>query len=488
MSKGKADTRRIVLSSLTGILLGLFLVFGFCTQSLNRLPVSDVRMWLLLIVISAAFSALVFLFLGWKGIRNSAKIVSPKARRNFVLCASAFMLVFWLIQLLGIYPGFFNYDADEQWIMYANSAVTAHHPVIHTYLVGKCLHLSYLVFKSPLPGCFLYVCFQMLLCAGAFGAVLSFLLKKRLGILWGIVATIYFTFAPTVVICVMSVTKDSMFTPFLILFVLETIRFLTLKEGEKQGGFHVAVWFVSAFLASVLRNNALYVMVPFMIFLIISNPTLSSLIFSLISLLYNELKEDEIRQFEEAFETDALVAYIPKIADVAKGSLKRDYFDANRKEMVKLWMNLGSRYPAEYAEAFLMGNAGFWYPWTRLALTANGAEGYYVCRSYLPVWNASKIPAIMEYYKHYENANVVCNHPFTMWIFAPATYFIAFLLTFVWLVYKRRRESLALLAVLLIWLTFLLGPVALVRYVGFLYGMIPLEIALLAKPKEEENE
>ena len=94
----------------------------------------------------------------------------------------------------------------------------------------------------------------------------------------------------------------------------------------------------------------------------------------------------------------------------------------------------------------------------------------------------------MEYYKHYENANVVCNHPFTMWIFAPATYFIAFLLTFVWLVYKRRRESLALLAVLLIWLTFLLGPVALVRYVGFLYGMIPLEIALLAKPKEEENE
>ena len=100
MSKGKADTRRIVLSSLTGILLGLFLVFGFCTQSLNRLPVSDVRMWLLLIVISAAFSALVFLFLGWKGIRNSAKIVSPKARRNFVLCASAFLLVFWLIQLL----------------------------------------------------------------------------------------------------------------------------------------------------------------------------------------------------------------------------------------------------------------------------------------------------------------------------------------------------------------------------------------------------
>ncbi|MBQ6638811.1 MAG: hypothetical protein IJH82_09225 [Lachnospiraceae bacterium] len=526
MSKGKADTRRIVLSSLTGILLGLFLVFGFCTQSLNRLPVSDVRMWLLLIVISAAFSALVFLFLGWKGIRNSAKIVSPKARRNFVLCASAFMLVFWLIQLLGIYPGFFNYDADEQWIMYANSAVTAHHPVIHTYLVGKCLHLSYLVFKSPLPGCFLYVCFQMLLCAGAFGAVLSFLLKKRLGIIWGIVATIYFTFAPTVVICVMSVTKDSMFTPFLILFVLETIRFLTLKEGEKQGGFHVAVWFVSAFLASVLRNNALYVMVPFMIFLIIAFRK-SKTVFGLLGviaalILYlgpvtslitvegvnereylsvpvqqlmrvyhlhkDELKEDEIRQFEEAFETDALVAYIPKIADVAKGSLKRDYFDANRKEMVKLWMNLGSRYPAEYAEAFLMGNAGFWYPWTRLALTANGAEGYYVCRSYLPVWNASKIPAIMEYYKHYENANVVCNNPFTMWIFAPATYFIAFLLTFVWLVYKRSRESLALLAVLLIWLTFLLGPVALVRYVGFLYGMIPLEIALLAKPKEEENE
>ena len=518
MKMGKGDTRRVVYSAITGIVLGLFLVSGFCTQSLGRLRLWDARFWLAVTGISAVLFVLSYLFMGFKGFGGKGA-VSDKTRRIIVLSGFVFIFLAWLIQLIGIYPGFFNYDADEQWTMYANSVVTAHHPVLHTYLVGKCLHLSYLVFKTPLQGCFIYLVFQMLVSAFAYAASIRFMLKRGLHVLFSVAAVLWFSFAPTVVICVMSVTKDSLFTPFLILFVLETVTLLTLKDGEKFRWYSVVIWCVSAFLTAVLRNNAMYIMIPFMIVFMIVFRKKKQVFFlaGVLAALFvyfvpvtkaitvegvnereylsvpvqqlmrvyhlhgEKLSSDELALIDEAFEIDAKVVYIPKIADVAKGSLKREYFDEHKKEMIKLWADLGKRYPIEYIEAFFLDNSGFWYPWTTLALTANGAEGYYVCRSYLPVWNDPKIPAVMEYYKHYENSGFVCNNPLTMWIFAPATYFYIFWITFMYLMYKRKAEAVPMAAVFLIWLTFLLGPVALVRYVGFLYAMVPMEMALLSK-------
>ena len=200
--------------------------------------------------------------------------------------------------------------------------------------------------------------------------------------------------------------------------------------------------------------------------------------------LHNEELTDKERNFiEESFEKDALIVYIPKIADVAKGSLKTDFFNEHITESLALWGKLFAEYPGEYMDSFLIGNCGFWYPFMPLTLTANGAEGYFVCRATLPVWDDSKIPAIYQHYRHFEVADIVCNNPLTMWLFSPATYFYAFLLTLMKLIYEKRKETVAFIPVLFVWLTFLLGPVALVRYVYFLYGLLPVEVALLHRKR-----
>ncbi len=504
------------------------MVLGYPLKKEGGIPFGDFRLYLAFAALALAFGVLSFLFLGFKGFKNSKaslRELSSGVQRGIAIGSFLLMYVSWLIQLIGVYPGFFNYDATQQWQMYAESVVTAHHPVLHTYLVGKCIHLSFNVWKNALPGCFIYICFQMLITAFAYSRIVAFLIKKKVGTVITVISILWFSFAPTIVMCVLSVTKDSMFTPFLILFILETIEFLGLKEGERLKWYKALLWYVSAFFTAIMRNNALYIVIPFMIFMMIKyrrkKQSFGFLLVMALLVLYlgpftkavtvegvkereylsvpaqqimrvyhlhkDELSTSEIEVIEETFSGDngALIAYIPKIADVAKACINTEYFDANKKEVATLWFDLFKRYPGEYFNAFFIGNSGFWYPWTTLVLNADGGEGYYVCRSYNPVWSEPKIQAVYDYYKHFENANLVCSNPITMWIFAPATYFYIFFLNLVYLMYRKRKEAVPMVIVFLIWLTFLLGPVALVRYVGFLYAMVPMELGFLVRKAEE---
>ena len=324
----------------------------------------------------------------------------------------------------------------------------------------------------------------------------------------------------------MSVTKDALFAPFLILFLIRTMEAITESESFFKKPVRITEWCVCAFFAAILRNNALYIMVPFCIFLVIflrkQKAAFSLLAALLVLVLYlgpltnlitvkgvNEreylsvpaqqimrvyhtqqsiMTEDERLAIESSFEEEALNGYYPKIADVAKRCLKPELYTGNPGYLIGLWARLGFVYPQEYIDAFLIGNEGFWYPFSTLALMPNGDEGYYVCHSYPPVENKSLIGPIYSYYLHYEANSLVCNNPLTMWILAPATYFWVFFYALLILWYRKKREAIVLVPVLLIWMTFLLGPVALVRYVAFLYYLLPLEAGLvLAAIRKEGN-
>ena len=517
------DKRRIGYSVFTGIAFSLFFVLGYPLKKDGVIPFGDFRLYLAFAVLALVFGSLSFLFLGFKGFKRSSKELGSGVKKGIVIGSFIFIYLSWLVQLIGVYPGFFNYDATGQWQMYAESVVTAHHPVLHTYLVGKCIHLSFLVWGNALPGCFIYICFQMLITAFAYSRVVAFLLKKKAGIIVAIISIFWFSFAPTIVMCVLSVTKDSMFTPFLILFILGTVDFLGLKEGEELKWYKALLWYASAFFTAIMRNNALYIVIPFMIIMMVRfrkkkqsfglMAVLALLVLYLgpftkavtvegvkeqeylsipaqqIMRVYHlekeGISEEDSSFIEDLFEDEALKNYVPKIADKAKGSIRQDVLNENKGKAISLWVKYFKKYPARYVEAFLIENSGFWYPWTTLVLFEDGSEGYYVCRSFQPVWNDPKSYKLYSYYRRYETSPLVTNNPLTMWIFAPATYFYLFFLTFIYLMYRKRSESGPMVMVFLIWLSFLLGPVALVRYVGFLFAMVPLELGLFVRKVEE---
>ena len=525
--KKNPNKRRIVFSVGSGALFALFLFSGFSLKHTGDLYFKSIPGYLVYFLLTAVLSA-GFYFLFYKDGAFACRGKSLPSKVTRFLLPGCFLFIFlaWLVQLLGVYPGFFNYDADRQWLMYANSEVTAHHPVLHTYLVGWCIAFSYNVFKSPLRGCAIYVLIQMLITDYAYTSVLSFLIRRKVNTVFLILATLWFSFAPTVAMCVLSVTKDSMFTAFFVLFVVETLGILEKRKEEKFRILHFIVWCISAFFCAVMRNNAVYVMIPFLIFMALylrKKQVIIGVISVILALvLYlgpvssaitvagvksteflsvpaqqavrvyilhkDELPEDERQMIEETFDEIALEFYVPKIADVAKGCIRQEYLQAHKTELLSLWLKLGLKYPGDYLEAFLLDNCGFWYPWMSLVLMADGTEGYYVCRSYPPVWNVSKIPIIETYFHCFEYSSVVCKNPVFMWIFAPATYFYTFLLACLYLLYHRKKDMIAMIPVLLVWMTFLLGPVALVRYVGFLYALVPLEAGLfIGTFKESES-
>lgn len=509
----KADKRRILLSLLAGICMGSFVVFGFCLNHFDTVPAGSFLFWISYLSGIAVSAVFTFFLLGIRG--KDYKEYAPG--KHLLLICFAAIFVLWFIQLLGLYPGYFNYDADNQWDMFRNMQVTAHHPVVHTYLVGGLVSLSYKLFNAPEPGCFVYVLLQMLITDYAFTEILRYLLKKRIPKVFVPLTVIWAGLFPTVVMNVMSVTKDALFAPFLILFLLRTAEALGDSENFFQKPLRITEWCVAAFFAAILRNNALYIMFPFCFFLVFClrrQKAAFSLLGAVLALvLYlgpltalitvkgvNEreylsvpaqqimrvyhtqqdvMTDEERLAIENAFEEEALNGYYPKIADVAKRCLKPELYTDGPGELMKLWTTLGLAYPKQYTDAFLIGNEGFWYPFSTLALMPNGDEGYYVCHSYPPVENKSLIGPVYSYYLHFEANSLVCRNPFTMWILAPATYFWIFFYAFLILWYHRKKEAIAFAPVLLIWMTFLLGPVALVRYVAFLYYLLPLEAGLV---------
>lgn len=502
-----------------GLIAGLSMVLGYQLQTAGGVSYGKIGTWIGCLAIGLVGAVIIYLILSIK-IEYKEKGYEKLSIGWFSVLCFLFLYGCWGIQLLGVYPGFFNYDAPGQWEMYALGEVTAHHPVIHTLLISKCIHWSFNIFGKSQPGVMAYNLIQMAVTAVAFIQVFRYMYRKKVPKVIVVMSLFWCGVFPTIVLSVLSVTKDSLFAPLMLSFVMSTVRMLEDKKEFFTKWHRMALWGITAVLMTIMRNNAVYVAIPFFVLLIwvvrkywkkyvillagmmllyglyvgpftnhftvdgIAGKEYLSVPCQQLMRVYHtrtDLSTEEKENIETLFQEEALLLYVPKIADVAKGNLRMDLLDANKKEYLKFWVELGMEYPAEYTDAFLMGNYGFWYPWSTLAMYADGTEGYWVSKSYNPVWNESKIYPVMQYYTLFGYNEIVCKNPATIWIFAPATYFWITMVIFAVLLYYKRKESIVVAFALAVWLTFLLGPVALVRYVTFLYYLLPLEIALFMK-------
>ena len=137
-------------------------------------------------------------------------------------------------------------------------------------------------------------------------------------------------------------------------------------------------------------------------------------------------------------------------------------------------------------EAFLENTCGFWYPGCELTLYQDGKTGYWVIGCYDPVISNPKIKQLFEFYKLFEDSDFVTKNPITSLFFAPGTFFYIFAIMFAYIIDRKQKEYIPIFVFMLaLWLTFLLGPVALVRYIMYFYAIIPLYFVMIYKPEIE---
>lgn len=309
------------------------------------------------------------------------------------------IFLFWLPCLLICYPGSVTYDGLYQLGQYfGETALTNHHPVLSTFLMGKLMELGQRV--SCDFGIFLYVLFQSLICAVAFGAACA-LIEKLLGRKAAHLTLLYYILVPTWSAYGQMFVKDTLFYGVFALFFL----FLTLIVWEK-GRCKCGAWiglFVSGVLCTLLRNNGVYIVVPAALCLGLAvkgwkkralAAVIAVVVFcsqlgyseyilpamgaepgsvrEMLSLPFQQtaryavecqelLSEDDIRIINNVLDYETIVTqYDPCVSDPVKNTYHGD--STALKEYFAFWLRCGLERPTIYLQATLNSMFGYFLP------------------------------------------------------------------------------------------------------------------------------
>ena len=197
-----------LMSGLFGVLSGLFMVLGYQLEKESRINLSDRNamyiMALIMVVLTVdakhVWDNYTSTFYGEKlmGLfkldkyRGTYGKTSKKSvfLRNWIL-----MIALNIPVLLGTFPGFFVYDAQEELNEVLTRTFTTHHPLLHVLILGGTIALVHKITGSWNAGISLYIILQMLVITAIFAYVTDYLYQKKLGKAGNILTCIYYSAA-----------------------------------------------------------------------------------------------------------------------------------------------------------------------------------------------------------------------------------------------------------------------------------------------------
>ena len=170
----RISKREGVLSGLFGLTVSLCLNIGYQMEKngewkpLNLFFLSAVIVGACIVGVAAAVC---FYFIR----EHTSKGKNPEDEKRAIRPWQIFLLLLlcYLPVFLAVYPGFFVYDAQEEYIQVATREFTTHHPVFHVLLLGGLVQTGYKFFHSYNIGIAIYTLFQMVVMAGTFTYILG---------------------------------------------------------------------------------------------------------------------------------------------------------------------------------------------------------------------------------------------------------------------------------------------------------------------------
>ena len=187
--------------------------------------------------------------------------------------------------------------------------------------------------------------------------------------------------------------------------------------------------------------------------------------------------------------------YDPHLADRVKNiAIIHD----DPKGLIITWIRLGMGYPGIYMDAFLDNSVGLWFLLddTHARVYGIGTETGF---GYLSTDNRtmpagceivehSYLPGLRVFMEKIVSDNEYENWPVVKFLFAPALYWWLLYLYVVVVMYKKRyREALPAIYLVAYYLTLLLSPTVLIRYMYPLVVTVPVILSCLTSEKKEEN-
>lgn len=447
-------------------------------------------------------------------------------RKLFLLWPLAAVLLFicWIPCFRAVYPGFHNYDAMSQvpQALYEDVKYSAHHPLLHTLLMGKIIAFGYHHGVDINDGIALHSVFQMSVCAIAFAYMICYVLKITGKYVLAAAAFCYYAFFPPIAMFAMSTTKDIIFSILLqlcVIFVYEMCKDIPQFFASKP---KVLRFFLLALLMCLFRKNGIYILVcilPFLVFaakkyrrqmlLLLGSVMVVYVVISnsLILLLDAEkgsseemlsvpmqqlarvycvhgedaFEEEELELIYAGIESGYIHNYNPFLADFIKNYFDYNVIADNESDYLMLWLRKGLQYPKDYIKAFLDNTYQAWYPGTSIYDSPTDEYTYYFDLTMYPgAYRDSRDVERLEFYEKIAQEYYYQERPVVRLLFSIGAMFWVALFTLSFGIYRKNTPLvLAMLLVMFCCLTVFLGPISLVRYYLVLFYGFPVSLGFL---------
>lgn len=413
-----------------------------------------------------------------------------------------------------VYPGSFTYDSMTQIAQIASGQYDAFHPLLHTLMIRACLSL-YGTFQSMEKCGAVYSLIQMICVSGMFAYVCT-AVSRCVSRTAGRCSLAFFALYPAHFAFASNCTKDVLFSACLACFFalcFEEIACEELSAGQRAARVALGT------LACLLRNNMIYAMVVWVVLLLFVRGkfrriALCGLLAVVLSLGVNKLlifalhaDDGNVREMlsvpmqqlarakvyapeafdeEESEYLDTLILheaykdYYPTISDNVKNALDEQAFLSDPVRAAKLWISVGRKCPAVYMDAFLNQAHASLYPYSRYmhnyAYIDIGSGTALTAPFGLPRINP---PARFEkarvwLHEHFFK-NGADDQPVLRWIFNTGLIYWILLVHVLYALYCKDWPLVVLFVLLvLLWGTYLLGPIMYGRYLYPFICLLPM--------------
>ena len=448
------------------------------------------------------------------------------------VCIMTGLLICWIPVFLAVYPGFFVYDAGDELNEVLTRTLTTHHPLLHVLALGGIVAAVHKISGSYNWGIACYTCLQMIFVSWIFTYMMSFLKKHHVKKKIRICTFIFLGVFPVIPMYVLCSSKDTLFTAALLLVILFTYEMLTDEELFCKNRKIQILFVIFSFVMMNLRNNGVYafvVWIPFVVWrvykrkskylkriiLLFIVPVLLYLLFSkiLVCVLNADNSEKQemltvpIMQIARTYQTDkdyfkeedkeilftylpeeALDKYTPKLSDNVKVYFNNVEYTGNPLGFWKLWLKTGISHAGTYINAWLYTSYGFWYPDTVIDVYSGiqrytftyGESTYFGYETELPGIRESKIPWLNEIYRKLSLEITQQKIPVISMLFSPGFMFWIYAFAeMLFAIHRKYNKMLIFGITIFLWMTVLLGPTYMVRYVLIFWFALPVLLSML---------
>ena len=452
--------------------------------------------------------------------------LSGKKRAAATVC---FFLLSWLPVFLAVYPGFFVYDAQEELVQVQTRQFTTHHPLPHVLLLGGTIQAVHKLTGSYNAGIAAYTLLQMAGMAAVFAYVLSYMKKSGVRRWLRTVTAFYFGFFPVNVMFVLCSAKDGIFSAALLLLLTALADFAKDAETFLKSRGNLLRLAGSALVMMCFRHNGMYAflaLAPVLLFAFAKGcrrktALLLGTVFAAYALVTTgleaaldakgagrqEMLTVPIQQLarvwkyegdsltEEQKETlygilpeEALPYYTAKVSDGVKIWFDNEAFTAEPSKYIRLWAEIGLRHPFTYLNAWFMTSYGFWYPDTVFVVYRGNSvftftyadSSFFGYEVEQPGERHSLLPWLDGWYRDMSLEIAQQKVPVVSMLFSMGFLFWVFAFACGYAYYRKKYSLLLPFAMLgFLWLTVILGPTYLPRYVLVLWFALPWAAAVL---------